>query len=113
MPLSYRFSNHCKQVLLVNDLDLKVEHGSTESWGNRDVYNGNTPDRRNNVEAVFVNSSNTERIDLVIHVHGHNVPIGPSQPYALVVAGKIGEGSCSSAALPACMTPNTTAITWF
>ena len=37
-----------------------------------------------------------------VEVVGHNIPHTNEQPYALVIAGMIGSGTCDSAILPHC-----------
>lgn len=77
---------------LVNDLDLEIIGPDGEQFvGNEGTYqNGpclraETWDSCNNVEGIVV--ENARPGDYTVVVHGHNVPQGPSQPYALVVSG--------------------------
>ncbi|MGW5054088.1 S8 family serine peptidase [Actinokineospora sp. NPDC004072] len=78
-------------VTLVNDLDLEVVSPQGV------VYRGNqfaggwsttgaAPDRRNNVENVYV--QNPAEGEWTVRVRGYNVPRGP-QPFALVVDGPL------------------------
>ena len=71
---------------LVNDLDLQViGPDETVYWGN----GGGTADRINNVEGVVIESPMLGSYQ--ISVTAHNVPID-EQPFALVVAGPLGDG---------------------
>ncbi|SPQ95471.1 unnamed protein product (mitochondrion) [Plasmodiophora brassicae] len=83
-------------VQLVNDLDLAVHAGGHPLLGN----GGSAPDRLNNVEAVYLNTDPSSKVDFNVTVTGYKVPVGNSQPYALVVAGKIATGNCTTAVLP-------------
>jgi hypothetical protein len=80
-------------VNLVNDLDLvvtapdgTVHRGNVFSGGW--TLPGGSADRVNNVENVYLSSAaaGTWTVDVV----GHNVPVGGTQPFALVVDGDLG-----------------------
>ena len=83
-------STESAAVNLVNDLDLRVTApGGAIYQGN--IFSGGwsqtggSPDRRNNVENVYIQAAVTAG-NYVIEVRGYNVPYGP-QPFALVVRG--------------------------
>lgn len=75
-------------VNLVNDLDLTVSGPGGTYRGN--VFSdgwtqtGGSPDRRNNVENVYVQSAGAGT--WTVTVNGYNVPNGP-QPFAVVIDG--------------------------
>ncbi len=80
-------------VALVNDLDLKVTapdgtvyfgNAFAGGWSQPALGGEGSPDRRNNVENVYVQEA--ARGAWTVEVLGYNVPLGP-QPFALVVGG--------------------------
>ncbi len=72
-------------VALVNDLDLVVTGPGGATYYGNDVASG---DRRNNVEGVIVSNPPLGRYE--IRVDGFHVPTA-TQPYALAIAGPLGD----------------------
>ena len=75
---------------LVNDLDLVLVGPDGTTYQGNGVAAG---DRLNNVEGIILNNPPLGRYQ--VQVHGFNVPLA-SQPYALVVAGPLGEAPPTS-----------------
>ncbi|HEX6383611.1 MAG TPA: S8 family serine peptidase [Anaerolineae bacterium] len=72
---------------LVNDLDLVLTGPDGTIYYGNGVSGG---DRTNNVEGIILNNPPVGQYQ--VQVHAFNVPV-PSQPYALVVAGPLGEAA--------------------
>ena len=77
---------------LANDLDLEViASDGTHHYGNQGLYTGDPClrdgkwDKCNNVEGVIIPGAPDSTYTVI--VHGHNVPQGGSQPFALVASG--------------------------
>jgi hypothetical protein len=101
---------------IVNDLDLEVQApGGAIYKGN--VYSGGwsvtggSYDRLNTVECVHLSSPAAGTY--TVRVIGHDVPVGPNQPYALVLTGNFAGGDMVPPTAPPWVTLSKTGtLTW-